>query len=232
MKMTYCLLLSNYYYLVASYQPTKLCNPRDLGGKLLKLGIYQQFMMKLQPINVVCLSVLSTLSTVTFTMIFQGPLSDMLKDENTFVQSTISLSEIKEPIKWPALTICNSPFDRNTEKFFEYLNKGLYGQSFSNESEYQRIYEEAFFTKPGDIVHAIGFGTTYNSAMESAKEIRIESPNVVSTFLDMQFVGVCASISFDALRTKLIEKGEMDEDAIDNKFFAMIGLKVNLISFK
>ena len=187
--------------------------------------------MKLQPINVVCLSVLSTLSTVTFTMIFQGPLSDMLKDENTFVQSTISLSEIKEPIKWPALTICNSPFDRNTEKFFEYLNKGLYGQSFSNESEYQRIYEEAFFTKPGDIVHAIGFGNTYNSAMESAKEIRIESPNVVSTFLDMQFVGVCASISFDALRTKLIEKGEMDEDAIDNKFFAMIGLKVNLISF-
>ena len=155
----------------------------------------------------------------------------MLKDENTFIQSTISLSEIKEPIKWPALTICNSPFDRNTEKFFEYLNKGLYGQSFSNESEYQRIYEEAFFTKPGDIVHAIGFGTTYNSAMESAKEIRIESPNVVSTFLDMQFVGVCASISFDALRTKLIEKGEMDEDAIDNKFFAMIGLKVNLISF-
>ena len=229
MKMTYCLLLSNYYYLVASYQPTKLCNPRDLRGKL---GIYQQFMMKLQPINIVCLSVLSTLSTVTFTMIFQGPLSDMLKDENTFIQSTISLSEIKEPIKWPALTICNSPFDRNTEKFFEYLNKGLYGQSFSNESEYQRIYEEAFFTKPGDIVHAIGFGTTYNSAMESAKEIRIESPNVISTFLDMQFVGVCASISFEALRTKLIEKGEMDEDAIDNKFFAMIGLKVTLISLK
>ena len=228
MKMTYCLLLSNYYYLVASYQPTKLCNPRDLRGKL---GIYQQFMMKLQPINVVCLSVLSTLSTVTFTMIFQGPLSDMLKDENTFVQSTISLSEIKEPIKWPALTICNSPFDRNTEKFFEYLNKGLYGQSFSNKSEYQHVYEEAFFTKPGDIVHAIGFGTTYNLAMENAKEIPIESPYVVSTFLDMQFVGVCASMSFVALRTKLIEKGEMDEDAIDNKFFAMIGLKVNLISF-
>ena len=81
-------------------------------------------------------------------------------------------------------------------------------------------------------VHAIGFGTTYNSAMENAREISIEPPYVVSTFLDMQFVGVCASISFDALRTKLIEKGEMDEDAIDNKFFAMIGLKVNLISFK
>ena len=187
--------------------------------------------MKFQPINTVCLSILIALSTVTFHMIFEGPLSDMLKDENTFVQSTISLSEIKEPIKWPALTICNSPFDRNTEKFFEYYSKGL-SDSFSNESEYQRIYEEAFFTKPQDIVHAIGFGTTYNSAMENAREIGIESPYVVSTFLDMQFVGVCASISFEALRTKLIEKGEMDEDAIDNKFFAMIGLKVNLISFE
>lgn len=181
--------------------------------------------MKLQPINVVCLSVLSTLSTVTFTMIFQGPLSDMLKDENTFVQSTISLTEIIEPLKWPALTICNSPFDRNTEKFFEYYTKGLY-TSFSNESEYQRLYEEAFFTKPEDIVHAIGFGTTYDSAMENAKEIRIEPPNIESTFLDLKFAGVCASISFDALRTKLIEKGQIDKDAIDNKFFAMIGLKV------
>ena len=188
--------------------------------------------MKLQPINIVCLSMLTALSTVTFYMIFEGPLSDMLKDENTFVQSTISFSEIQEPLEWPALTICNNPFDRNTEKYFKYLNKGLYGQSFSNKSEYQRLFEEAFFTEPKDIVYAIGFGTSYASALENAREISIEPPYVVSTFLDMQFVGVCASISFDALRTKLIEKGEMDEDAIDNKFFAMIGLKVNLISFK
>ena len=185
-----------------------------------------QFIMKLQPINIVCLSMLTALSTVTFYMIFEGPLSDMLKDENTFVQSTISFSEIQEPLKWPALTICNNPFDRNTEKYFEYLNKGLYGQSFSNESEYKRLFEEAFFTKPKDIVYAIGFGTTYDSALENAREIRIEPPYVVSTFMDMQFLGTCASISFDALKTKLTENGQIDKDSIDNKFFAMIGLKV------
>ena len=182
--------------------------------------------MKLQPINIVCLSMFTALSTVTFQMIFKGPLSDMLKDENMFVQSTISFSEIQEPLKWPALTICSNPFDRNTEKFFEYLNKGLYGQSFSNKSEYQRLFEEAFFTEPKDIVYAIGFGTSYASALENAREIRIEPPYVVSTFMDLQFLGTCASISFDALRTKLIEKGQMDKEAIDNKFFAMIGLKV------
>ena len=182
--------------------------------------------MKFQPINIVCLSMLAALSTVTFHMIVEGPLSDMLKDENTFVQSTISFSEIQEPLKWPALTICNNPHDRNTEKFFEYLNKGLYGQSFSNKSEYQRLFEEAFFTKPTDIVYAIGFGTTYDSALENAREIRIEPPYVVSTFMDLQFLGTCASISFEALRTKLTEKGQIDKDAIDNRFFAMIGLKV------
>ena len=66
----------------------------------------------------------------------------MLKGENMFVQTTKSLNsdEIEEPLEWPGLTICKNPFDRNTEKLSEYLNKGL-GNNFTNETEYQTIFQ-------------------------------------------------------------------------------------------
>ena len=117
-------------------------------------------MMGLRPINIVCVTVLSSLSVVTFTMISQGPLKEVLDDENIFVQSTLSFNEISEPLKWPALVICRSPFDRNTEKYSEFLTKGFGGggQNFSSQSEFQALLEDAFFTQPDDIVHAIGLG--------------------------------------------------------------------------
>ena len=82
-------------------------------------------MFKLRPINIVCITVLLSLSTVTFTMIFRGPIKDLLKDENTFVHSTLSAKELSESLKWPGLTICRNPFDKNTEKYSEYLTKGI-----------------------------------------------------------------------------------------------------------
>ena len=69
--------------------------------------------MKLRPINIVSFSVLLTLSAVTFSIIFQGPLKDLLKNDYKFEHSTISSQEIGEPLEWPALTICRSPFDKN-----------------------------------------------------------------------------------------------------------------------
>ena len=65
--------------------------------------------------------------------------------------------------------------------------------------------------------------------MTSTGEIKIEAPYVVSTFVDMQFLGVCVTVSFDALRKKMIQKGQIDEKAIDSKFFVLIGLKVSLL---
>ena len=120
--------------------------------------------MKLRPIRIVSFSVLLTLSAATFSIIFQGPLKDILKDGYKFEQSTIDLKEIVEPLEWPALTICRSPFDKNTQKYKDFMSKG-YSSNFSSESEYQNLLDEAFFAKSDDIVYAIGFGLDYNAAM-------------------------------------------------------------------
>ena len=122
--------------------------------------------MKLRPINIVCFSVLLTLSTITFGIVFQGPLNDLLKGDYKFEQSTIDLKEIVEPLEWPAFVICRNPFDKNTQKYFEFMGKGS-SSNFSSETEYQNLMDEAFFTKSDDIVYSIGFGLDYNAAMVS-----------------------------------------------------------------
>ena len=111
--------------------------------------------MKLRPINIVSFSVLLTLSAVTFSIIFQGPLKDILKDGYKFEQSTIDLKEIVEPLEWPAFVICRNPFDKNTQKYFEFMDKGL-SSNFSSETEYHNLMDKAFFTKSNDIVYSIG----------------------------------------------------------------------------
>ena len=123
--------------------------------------------MKLRPINIVSFSVLLTLSAVTFSIIFQGPLKDILKDGYKFEQSTIDLKEIVEPLEWPAFVICRNPFDKNTQKYFEFMSKGL-SSNFSSETEYQNLMDEAFFTKSDDIVYSVGFGLDYSTAMVSS----------------------------------------------------------------
>ena len=122
--------------------------------------------MKLRPINIVCFSTYLALSTITFCIIFQGPLEDLLKGDYKFEQSTLDFKEIDEPLEWPAFVICRSPFDKNTQKYFEFMSKGL-SSNFSSKAEYQSLLDEAFFTKSDDIVYSIGFGLDYNAAMVS-----------------------------------------------------------------
>ena len=122
--------------------------------------------MKLRPIKIVSFSVLLTLFAVTFSIIFQGPLKDLLKNDYKFEHSIISSQEVVEPLEWPALSICRSPFDKNTQKYFEFINKG-FSSNFSSEAEYQSLLDEAFFAKSEDIVYSIGFGLDYNNAVVS-----------------------------------------------------------------
>ena len=122
--------------------------------------------MKLRPIRIVSFSVLLTLSAATFSIIFQGPLKDLLKNDYKFEYSTISPKEIVEPLEWPALTICRSPFDKNTQKYKDFMSNG-YSSNFSSKSEYQNLLDEAFFAKSNDIVYSIGFGLNYNAALVS-----------------------------------------------------------------
>ena len=54
----------------------------------------------------------------------------------------------------------------------------------------------------------------------------IKPPYVSSFFTDLSFMGNCALVSLEAIKAKMIEKGDISKDQIDSKFFVVIGLKV------
>ena len=55
----------------------------------------------------------------------------------------------------------------------------------------------------------------------------IKPPYVSSYLADYSYMGNCALVSFEAIKAKMIEKGDISKDQIDSKFFVVIGLKVN-----
>ena len=54
----------------------------------------------------------------------------------------------------------------------------------------------------------------------------IKPPYVSSFLIDYSFVGNCALVSFEAIKAKMIEKGDISKDQIDSKFYVLVGLKV------
>ena len=62
---------------------------------------------------------------------------------------------------------------------------------------------------------------------ESHGVLPIKPPYVSSVFTDHAFMGYCAVVSFEAIKAKMIEKGDIRKDQIDSKFFIIIGLKVS-----
>ena len=181
--------------------------------------------MKPLPIKMITVITFLCLFIVTFIIVYNGPLYEIMSGENMFVKSMLNLNEIENPIKWPDANVCRSPFDRNTEKYYQFVAKGR-NHSFIDESEYKTLLEESYFTKPEDFIYAFGFGNSYDSASNVNNKILPQSPYVTSVFLDIPFFGYCATIHFEELRSKLIEDGEIDQKEIDSTFFAIIGLKV------
>ena len=55
----------------------------------------------------------------------------------------------------------------------------------------------------------------------------INPPYVSSFFADHSYMGNCALVSFEAIKAKMIEKGDISKDQIDSKFFFVIILKVS-----
>ena len=185
--------------------------------------------MGLQPINILSLAILLALLVFTFTIVYEGPIKTIFKNENAFVHSTMSFKELVEPVEWPILTICKNPFDRNTEKFYELMKKSK-KRSFSNESEFDKLIEESYFTKPADFVNGIGIGKDFHSSFNNNETLLPLPPYVTSSWIDVQYMGYCAHVHFEALRLKMIMEGKIEEKAIDSQFFAIIGLKVYVSS--
>ena len=62
---------------------------------------------------------------------------------------------------------------------------------------------------------------------ESHGVLPIKPPYVSSFLIDYSFVGNCALVSFEAIKEKMIEKGDIRKDQIDSKFYVLVGLKVH-----
>ena len=110
--------------------------------------------VKLSPI--VCFIVYTFLLLVSLVLISSGPLSDYICHENLYVQSYQKVDKLNVPLKWPDLTICKSPMNKNEQKYHDFMKR-----QYKNESEFEDSINEVFFTKPDEIVYAISIGPTY-----------------------------------------------------------------------
>ena len=134
-------------------------------------------------------------------------------------------------MEWPDLTICKNPRDKDQVKYAEFIKKGM-SKSFANESEYQNLLESVFFTKPEETVFALSIGPDYLTALNRAYEIPVEPPYVEITIVDFYYFGLCATVHFEALRSYMIEKGEIGQEEIDSSFQILIWVKVSSIEDK
>ena len=60
-----------------------------------------------------------------------------------------------------------------------------------------------------------------------ATDINITSPYVNSILVDYNYMGYCASISFESLKSYMKKTGDLNQNEIDSGFIAMIFLKVS-----
>ena len=96
-----------------------------------------------------------------------------------------------------------------------------------NPLQKHKLIEESYFTKPEDFVNGIGIGKDFDSSFNSNETLFPQPPYVTSSWIDVQYMGYCANVHFEALRLKMIMEGKIEKKAIDSKFFAIIGLKVS-----
>merc|ERR1712001_730267 len=75
-------------------------------------------------------------------------------------------------------------------------------------------------------IYGVTIAKSYLGAVNRATEIKIEPPYVTSLLVDYNYMGYCASISFESLKSYLINKGELDSNQIDSSFIVIIFLKV------
>ena len=114
--------------------------------------------------SISCFLVYTGLLTISLYIVFIGPFSDFIRNEKRFVQTYQKTNDLKEPLKWPDVVICKSPTTKNKETYKVFMDK-----KFANESEYQDLIKEVFYTQPKEFVYAFGIGATYHEAIQHAK---------------------------------------------------------------
>ena len=184
--------------------------------------------MKLRITMFVCLLVYITLNFVTFMMLINGPLPEIFKKDNVdFTESFVNMDEITEPINWPALQICKTPFFKDAERYNYFINKGLSENGFDNETEFEQLKKDIFFLEPNETIFALTIGTDFMKSLKRPFDLPIKYPYVDTQIGDLSYMGACSIINLRELKTYLIEKNEVSPEAIDSKFYLIVWIKVN-----
>ena len=72
-----------------------------------------------------------------------------------------SFSDLPQPIEWPDLQICKAPIVKDLDMYKAFLEKS-HKMSFQNETEFESMAEQIFYTKVNEIITAIGIGPPQN----------------------------------------------------------------------
>ena len=164
------------------------------------------------------------LATITFAIVYNGPLRELFKGHNIdLIESFRRIDELTEPIIWPSIAICKIPFIKDAEKYKQILSNK---RKFGNEAEFEQMKNQAFFTYANDTFLALTFGESIEAARENFGEFSIKGPYVSTRFVDFDFLGSCGILNLQAMRSYLIEKGEYKQDDIDNHFLLIVWIKV------
>ena len=135
-----------------------------------------------------------------------------------------SLLEFEQKIEWPDLQICKTPKHKDAEKYVELMRKGTYGL-FKDWKELDELSKEALNPNPNDIILKVAISKDYRKAIGSVN-IPNEPPYVKTILFDYMYFGYCISISFEALRSYLVEIGEIKKDDLDSDFYALVWFQV------
>ena len=99
-------------------------------------------------------------------------------------------------------------------------------KNFANESEYQNLLEDIFFTKPEETVYAISISIDLMTAITNPKEIPVKPPFAEAVLLDFYYFGYCTTIHLEAMKSIMIKRGEIQKDEIDSRFWFYVWIKV------
>ena len=98
---------------------------------------------------------------------------------------------------------------------------------FQNETEFNAIVDEVFYTKAEDFFLGFNMAPTYNEVGQNISRMPIADPYVKMVLVDYLYNGFCAVISYEAMTNLMIEQNEVESDQKDFSFYTSIFLNVS-----
>ena len=137
------------------------------------------------------------------------------------------ISDFGQPIIDSSLSVCKYPIYKNATKYNEFMTR-ISLNDFQNETEFNGIVDEVFYTKPKDFFLGFNMAPTYSAVGQNISRMPIADPYVKIIHIDYLYNGFCAVLSYEAMTNLMIEQNEVESDQKDFSFYTSIFLNVSL----